>query len=446
MPGLLDEYMTMLSPTDEEKRQARANALVMAGLGMIGARKNMLAQDLSRAAVGGVMDYNQQLRDAGDDRLKRLALMQHLQQMQTQQQTLADQAQMREAYKGMPSGQSASLPSLSPTPANAAALTQAQSQAADPYAQYMARAEYLDAYAAKTGNPLAKAEADKYREHALKFRDENQGFETVGGPNNTQMLVQRRKYGLPQELPYAPKPQNAHFLNIGGKTVAVDPVTGNVVPGGAIWENTNSPDALLSSQTARRGQDLTDARARELNDTNRSTGQLVETANGYVRVGKDNSVTPVMAGGEQLQPKPTGAVTQQIASNAVTLNKIDRAIAMTQSNPNAFGARNYLGDTVTQRIDPGGVTARAMIADIAGQKIHDRSGAAVTVGEAERLKPYVPNTTDTPATIAKKLTLFKQEYMQMQKELQGGKTLAEVGAAPVRGSAGGVIDFSQLPK
>jgi hypothetical protein len=85
-----------------------------------------------------------------------------------------------------------------------------------------------------------------------------------------------------------------------------------------------------------------------------------------------------------------------------------------------------MGDPVMQRLDPTGVEARAAIADIAGQRIHDRSGAAVTVGEAERLKPYVPNVTDTPATVKKKLEGFKREYQQMQQELAGGKSISQV--------------------
>ena len=115
------------------------------------------------------------------------------------------------------------------------------------------------------------------------------------------------------------------------------------------------------------------------------------------------------------------------------MNKIDRAITLVEKHPYAFGAWNVVGDAAAQRLNPSGIEARAMVADIAGQKIHDRSGAAVTIGESERLKPYVPNATDTADTVKRKLKLFKTEYAQMQRELQGGRPIAAVAG----GDAGG---------
>ena len=45
----------------------------------------------------------------------------------------------------------------------------------------------------------------------------------------------------------------------------------------------------------------------------------------------------------------------------------------------------------------------AALADVAGQKFHDLSGAAVSAGEATRLKPYIPSASDSPATAKAKL-------------------------------------------
>ena len=436
--GLLDlgALMQQLGPSEDEKRMARAQAAIMAGLGMIGARKGYEAQDISRAALGGMLDYNQQMRDSGDDKLKRLSLAQHLAQMQQQQQTVADQNALRQAYQQMPSAPSpsAGMPSLAPTLANAAELTQRQQAqpANDPYSQYIAKADYLDAFAQKTGNMAAKAEADKYREHALKFRDENQGFETVIGPDGKPALVQRRKYGAPQQMPYQPKPEIA-TVHAGDRTEfynKLQPPTSPIMHG-------TSPDTIYSGNVTMRGQNMTDARARELNAINAGAGQILETPNGYVRVGKDNTATPILAGGAQLQPKPTGAIVQQVAQNNVTLNKIDRALEWVDKTPNAFGLKNVMGDQAMQRFDPSGVAARAMVADIAGQKIHDRSGAAVTVGEAERLRPYVPNVTDHPDVVKKKLGMFKREYQQMQSELAGGRSIASVAYSGNSGASGG---------
>jgi len=240
--------------------------------------------------------------------------------------------------------------------------------------------------------------------------------------------------GTTSVVPFGPDQEKAHFLDTGQQIGAVDPFTGQPVAGGGLYQKQQTPDSLASNQVTIRGQNMTDARSRELNAIHQATanvGQIVETPEGFARVGKDNSVTPIVADGAQLRTKPTGQVQQQIASNNVTLQKIDRAMVMAEKMPNAFGLKNYAGDPIMQRLDPTGVEARAMVADIAGQKIHDRSGAAVTVGEAQRLRPYVPNTTDTAEVVKKKLGLFKREYTAMQSELLSGKPLAAVvGSGP----------------
>jgi hypothetical protein len=125
--------------------------------------------------------------------------------------------------------------------------------------------------------------------------------------------------------------------------------------------------------------------------------------------------------GTATKPKDVPATIQEaLATNAVSLTKIGRALELVDQHPEAFGFKNLAGDSVRQRTNPEGVDARAMVADIGSLKIHDRSGAAVTVSEAPRLTPFVPNVTDTPETIKKKLTNFQREYSQMVEELQKG--------------------------
>jgi hypothetical protein len=125
--------------------------------------------------------------------------------------------------------------------------------------------------------------------------------------------------------------------------------------------------------------------------------------------------------GTATKPKDVPASIQQaLATNAVTLTKIDRALELVDQQPGAFGWKNIAGDWVRQQTNPEGVDARALVADIGSQKLHDRSGAAVTLSEAPRLTPFVPNVTDKPDTIKKKLTNFQREYAQMMEELQKG--------------------------
>lgn len=132
--------------------------------------------------------------------------------------------------------------------------------------------------------------------------------------------------------------------------------------------------------------------------------------NGY-RFNADGSLSPIPGGpadpavaanNRPLRPIPASAATGIIA-NRTSLSQIDRAIAAVQANPKAFGLTNYLGDTIKQRTDPGGVNPRAQVADIGSLKIHDRSGAAVTASEQPRLKPFIPTATDEPGVIVTKL-------------------------------------------
>lgn len=103
---------------------------------------------------------------------------------------------------------------------------------------------------------------------------------------------------------------------------------------------------------------------------------------------------------------------QAVANNKATLSNIDRAIAAVQANPKAFGTENMhglpvVGGWLDQRTDPGGVSVRAQVANIGSQKVHDRSGGAVTVSEFPRLAPFIPSISDRHQAIIDKLMQMK---------------------------------------
>lgn len=139
-----------------------------------------------------------------------------------------------------------------------------------------------------------------------------------------------------------------------------------------------------------------------------------------------NTKQPIYGGIGPKTPEMPASMIQAMAQNEVTISNIARAKQLVLESPQAFGAMNYLGDDIAQRRDPKGVSARAVVSDIGGQRIQDRSGAAVTVGEMERLRPYIPKVTDTPETIIKKLEEFERVYKQIQEELAQGRSLADV--------------------
>lgn len=125
------------------------------------------------------------------------------------------------------------------------------------------------------------------------------------------------------------------------------------------------------------------------------------------RVGGNNTVRPI----------PASALAG-IQGNRLALQKIDRAIAALEKNPDAVGLKTYAGDAITQRIDPKGVSTRAIIADIGSQKMHDRSGAAVTISEAPRLQPFIPSVHDTSQNAITKLKQLRIEYESNNSEAE----------------------------
>lgn len=115
-------------------------------------------------------------------------------------------------------------------------------------------------------------------------------------------------------------------------------------------------------------------------------------------------------------------ITKGIQENLNSLRKIDQAAAELDRRPESVGGVGSvlassipgIGNLQNRELfgvgDPEGAKLRALIADIGSLKIHDRSGAAVTATEFPRLKPFVPNISDDPATVRTKLQNFRAEY------------------------------------
>jgi hypothetical protein len=98
-----------------------------------------------------------------------------------------------------------------------------------------------------------------------------------------------------------------------------------------------------------------------------------------------------------------------IQENISTSKEIDRALTALTLRPDSIGpGTGTFGDTFTQFNDPKGTDVRAAVGKIGGQIIHDVSGAAVTLSEEPRFRPYVPTITDRPKVAIAKLMRLKQ--------------------------------------
>jgi len=105
-------------------------------------------------------------------------------------------------------------------------------------------------------------------------------------------------------------------------------------------------------------------------------------------------------------------------NNNASLKAIDDAIAEAEKNPDAFGLKNMLGDDITQRLDPGGVAARAAVAKVGAVQRHELSGAAVPISEEKNLKPFNPSVNDDSKAIIQKLKVLRDNIAGINSQVE----------------------------
>jgi hypothetical protein len=203
---------------------------------------------------------------------------------------------------------------------------------------------------------------------------------------------------------------------------------------------------IRTNRTTERGQNLTNqlgyARLNAENaarEADASGMQYIQTDNGLVAVpkkvtpGQTPTATTINGPGGESLGKPLKQIppaqNTAIIANAKNIENIDAAIAAIKANPNALGLKNVMGDTVSQYVNPEGVSVRAQLANIAGGKFHDLSGAAVSASETKRLKPFIPSDTDKPEVALERLQNLRREYV-MTNDLIGQTYSAEQGYRP----------------
>ncbi len=134
-------------------------------------------------------------------------------------------------------------------------------------------------------------------------------------------------------------------------------------------------------------------------------------------------------------PKVPASTVKAYVENGRSIRQIGETRKALSAYRDGVGAWNKVTpDFVAQRIDPKGVSVRAMIADIGSMLIHDRSGAAVTVSETPRLLPFIPQVSDTPEAIIQKLNNLEAALVGMQQDMEdaysneaGNSALSQIG-------------------
>jgi Transglycosylase SLT domain len=119
-------------------------------------------------------------------------------------------------------------------------------------------------------------------------------------------------------------------------------------------------------------------------------------------------------------PLPAGAL-ENLNKNASSLSEINAAIEQQQkivdslnsgrgSKSGTGAGMQYVPNSVAQIVNPAGNQSRALVARVSAQKIHDLTGAAQTVAEVERLKPYLPQVSDDAVTVLEKMKELRDAY------------------------------------
>lgn len=105
--------------------------------------------------------------------------------------------------------------------------------------------------------------------------------------------------------------------------------------------------------------------------------------------------------------------------NTGTLGKLNEAIALVESNPDAFDWRTLFGTGVASRVDPKGIKARSAVSDIGSLQIHDRTGSAQTFHETQRMRPFVPDVqVDSSKKILENLLYLRNLVLMEQKAMR----------------------------
>ena len=252
---------------------------------------------LGQILGGGFGAYSQSMAAAKkqrqeDEQARQMAQMRALQmqQLQGQVQDQTDQRGMRTAIQGAardayqsPGQQAASLPG-GPTNANASMIPSMPGGFnQDQFIQSVMQLDPMQGMALK----------QQFAKQAPKVKD----WKEVQIEGSTLYAPYFEDGTVGKPVPYQVA-KALHFQNVGSKTLGLDPMTGKER---LSYTNTIDPNSLYSGSVTMRGQNMTDARARDLNAITQE-GQQTQVINDPVR-------------GPMLVNKGTGLVRPGIGMN-----------------------------------------------------------------------------------------------------------------------------------
>lgn len=315
--GLFDQLGALgnLNPDQTQGLLAAAQAFAQAGA------PSRTPVGFAQALASGLGGYNQGLQSAQKQRQDQEQLAQTAKllglkirdaesDIENQDAVRQRAQQLRQFY--ISQGQNAGQPNLqvlggnaAPTLDNSARLQAASTaQGGNNGGIYQQRLAEAQALRAQGFGP----EADAAEAAALKFQPAVDSWESI----RVDGKIYKKPYfkdGTSGEYIPAELAEKLEKVNIGGKTLLTGELSGNTYQS---FNNSQSPDSAASVAAQIRGQDLTDKRARDLNDITREANQtqiindplrgplLVNKGTGKTTQAVDTSGSPVM-GSEKIK-------------------------------------------------------------------------------------------------------------------------------------------------
>jgi hypothetical protein len=261
----------------------------------------------------------------------------------------------------------------------------------------------------------AAAEEDAARKDRPKFANEPR---VVMGPNNKPMLVQMADDGTvrPIEGGYGVA-EKLNFQGAGGNTLGLDPYTSEVK---STIKHTQSPDSIASNAIAIRGQNMTDARARELNAATAGNKPLTE-----------------------FQGKATNFASRMTESDAL-VKKFEKA-GINGSDFATIAAGSPLTNWAASEE---GQMYRQAQENFVSANLRQESGAAIPKDEMNKeIRKYFPVVGDQPGVIAQKARAraIATKGMMVQAG-PGAKSIGGIIAEDAAPSVAGAGAFSDASK
>lgn len=389
-----EEYLAQLQGNPEDdKRAAQSQALMLMGAGLLGGGPDR-GRNISQAITGGLLGYNQGMKGALEQRRQKM-------EMENEARKLADYDRQQSALQGLPSGvpQMPSGMTGGPTPDNAAAMP----PKAAPWQLAQQRGDYL----AQKG---LLTQAKIYYDQAEKFRPEVKDRYTAKDPNTGEVVdVILYKDGT-QEVAKNKNATKMEFRDLGGTQAGIDPFSGRVQ---SSYGKTQSPDSVASNALTMRGQNMTDARAREgLQQGKVPAGYEVNPAGGLMPI-KGGPADP-----SQKQQQPASETELTAAGYASRMNRADKIIsqlpdtavpnfAQTVANNRFPISAPYLSGEDRQKF-------RQAQEDWVRAKLRKESGAVIADEEmAREIRVYFPQPGDSEGVKAQKADARRQANESM---------------------------------